>query len=151
MPSHRLVQWISRTHGLKAAEDLYAELSDVHFLQGRKLNDVAALAEAAFKVNGVPTAKTLTFLADEGQAPTADTIRETYAYVQQLGIHAIPTFVVNGGKHVIQGAAHADEFEQVLHHIQDTDEPINPPLFADLLGITNRDLFQPTTSFAPCL
>mmetsp|Transcript_17911 Transcript_17911/g.54774 ORF Transcript_17911/g.54774 Transcript_17911/m.54774 type:complete len:220 (-) Transcript_17911:567-1226(-) len=150
MASHRLVQWITRTHGLTAAEDLYAELSEVHFVRGRKLNDVAMLAEAALKVNHVPTAKTLAFLADDTQPPTSRAIRETYAFVQELGVHAIPTFVVNGGKHVVQGAAHADEFEKVLRHIQDTHEPLQNPLFADLLGITSRDLFQPTAPFAPC-
>jgi len=150
MKSHRLVQWISRTRGLGAAERLYAELSEKHFVQGRKLNDAAMLAEAAHKTNAVPTRDTLAFLADDTRAPTSKAIRDIYAQVQRLGVHAIPTFVVNGGNHVVQGAAHADEFTKVLNHIQDTDEPIQEPLFAQLLGVTNRDLLQPTHHFAPC-
>lgn len=155
MPSHRLVQWISRTHGLKAAEDLYAELNHIHFIEGHKLNDFEALASAAHKTLDVPKEETVKFLRSQDQAPTADAIRTTYAYIQSLGIHAIPTFIINA-THIVRGAAHADEFENILNEIEANNEPLKPPVFADLLGISNdvllRDdaIFQPKQIFAPC-
>ena len=38
LASHRLVQWVTRTLGVNAAETLYAELNKRHFVDGEKLN-----------------------------------------------------------------------------------------------------------------
>jgi len=47
LASHRLVQWVTKTRGVTAAERLYNNLNYRHFELGQKLNDRQMLAEAA--------------------------------------------------------------------------------------------------------
>lgn len=50
LASHRMVQWVTRTLGINAAESMYADLNMRHFEAGQKLNDVDMLVKAAEKV-----------------------------------------------------------------------------------------------------
>ena len=152
MKSHRVVQWLSQTRGLQAAEAFYAALSDLHFIQGKKLNDPTLLAETARSIVGVPTPETLAFLASEDTEPTAATIQKAYDACHRLGITSIPTFIING-THVINGAAHADEFTHLLRSLHH-NFVYSPPIFADILDLHHlqRDdaLFEPRAPFLPC-
>ena len=65
LASHRLVQWVTKTKGLTAAERLYNDLNYQHFELGRKLNDRQMLAAAAEEHAGVPAAQSLAFLATD--------------------------------------------------------------------------------------
>ena len=50
MASHRLVQWVTKTLGVNAAENMYNDLNQKHFEKGVKLNDREMLVEAAVAV-----------------------------------------------------------------------------------------------------
>ena len=50
MASHRLVQWVTKTLGVNAAENMYNDLNQKHFEGGVKLNDREMLLEAAVAV-----------------------------------------------------------------------------------------------------
>jgi predicted DsbA family dithiol-disulfide isomerase len=130
LASHRLVQWVTRTKGVNAAERLYSSLSRCHFEQGRKLNSRALLTEAAAEV-GVPASDTLEFL-DSRQG--FEEIARAQELLRQLGVHSIPTFVV-GGTRLISGAAHHDEIVAVLREVEASDSQRSDPLFAHVLGI----------------
>ena len=83
LASHRLVQWVTKTKGLTAAERLYNDLNYQHFELGRKLNDRQMLAAAAEEHAGVPAAQSLAFLAtDEGLAE----IQKAQGVLRQLGV-----------------------------------------------------------------
>ena len=53
MASHRLVQLVTKTLGVNAAENMYNDLNQKHFEGGVKLNDREMLLEAAVAVGAV--------------------------------------------------------------------------------------------------
>lgn len=145
--SHRLVQWISHVYGFDASERFYDRLNQFHFTEGRKLNDRQALLGLAID-EGFDAAATEAFLSSN--AGEAEVLR-TFKAVQQLGIHGIPTFVIDGGREVLSGAVRAEELERVFRDIEaeaviekenqaDQDRPpeqkLSPsPVFAHLLSM----------------
>lgn len=45
MASHRIIQWVTKTLGINAAENMYADLNRRHFEDGQKLNDPEMLVK----------------------------------------------------------------------------------------------------------
>jgi len=115
MPSHRLVRWAAREKGLAASEALYDVLNRKHFIEGSKLNDkellAAAVAEAGHELD---PEKAREFLATSlGE----DEIRQIVSKVHSLGIHSIPTFVMDA-EMIISGAAHSRELLKAMRKIE---------------------------------
>lgn len=136
LKSHRLVQWVSRTRGLEASERLYDALNVLHFIEGRKLNDSAMLATAAEEHAGVNAAAARRFLdSDDGKAQ----IDSALAIARRFGISSIPKFVIDG-ELLIDGAAHADEHEEVFRQIERRGTTTGRALFAEALGISDEVL-----------
>jgi len=136
--SHRLVQWVTKRAGTQVAERLYADLNFRHFEEGKKLNDRRMLAEAAG----------LAFLdSGEGEAEIAAAQR----VLQDLGIHSIPTTLVDG-QFSIGGALPADEVEQLFRKLEAEEEEDGEPVgdaafakrfvFAEALGIPPGRLLE---------
>lgn len=127
--SHRLVQWVTKLAGAAAAERLYADLNFRHFERGQKLNDRQMLASAAGRL-GIPGISETTardFLdSGEGEAEIAAAQR----ILGDLGIHSIPTTIVNG-KFSIGGAMQADEVERVFRKLEAEGGAEDPPSDAD--------------------
>mmetsp|Transcript_3591 Transcript_3591/g.14545 ORF Transcript_3591/g.14545 Transcript_3591/m.14545 type:complete len:247 (-) Transcript_3591:256-996(-) len=112
--SHRMVQWVTRTLGVSAAERLYAALNFTHFEQGAKLNDREMLVTAAVEHAGADEAAAREFLqSDEG----SDEIAAALAMLREMGINSIPTFLIDG-KYMLSGAAHADEFVRLFRDME---------------------------------
>ena len=151
--SHRLVQWVTRTAGVTAAEKLYALLNHRHFELGRKLNDQEMLAEAAASAAGVDADDARAFLAtDEGSAE----IEAAQRMLQMLGVHSIPTFLVDG-RHVLRGAAHADDFVSLFRALEaegagesDDEFARESFMFADALRIPKEVLTAELDLDAAC-
>lgn len=103
-----------------------------HFEEGQKLNDAAMLAEAAAEV-GVDAETAAAFLAsDEGEAE----INAAQALLARLGVHSIPTFVVQG-RYTMSGAVHSDELEALFRDIEERGET-GEPVFTSALGIPRQ-------------
>jgi predicted DsbA family dithiol-disulfide isomerase len=95
--------------------------------------------------NTADTEKTLTpppteeFILDylygtDGQ----DVILQTVEIVQQeYGIYGIPTFIIDGGNTVLNGAVHAQEFVQIFRTIEQQQHP-NTPIFSSVLNIPSH-------------
>jgi len=113
--SHVLVQWVAKTAGLAASEALYDKLNVAHFVEGRKLNDREMLVQLAGEVDGVDKEEARAYL-DSGAG--AEDVERMYAKVTSMGIHSIPTFVFDGGRFHLSGAAHTRDIEQVLREIE---------------------------------
>jgi len=124
--SQRLVQWAAHRHSLAAAEALYAGLSRRHFTEGAALNDTSVLADVAVEA-GLERQSALAFLASE---EGTDEVLAAFERTTQLGIHSIPTLVVDG-RIVLSGAARADEVEKALRGL---GTPSGNQLFADCLA-----------------
>ena len=136
--SHRLVQWVTRTMGVTAAEQLYSDLNHRHFELGQKLNDTAMLVEAAAAV-GADAAEAEAFLAsDDG----TEQIQRVQGMLRSMGVHSIPTFVV-GAERVVGGAAHADDFERLFRSIEEEGGGAPESLFAAALEIPTQVLEEP--------
>jgi len=137
LASHRLVQWVTKVHGVNVAEALYAELNFRHFEKGQKLNDRAMLAEAAASF-GVDHSAAAAFLAsDEGEAE----IRAAQKLLVSLGIHSIPTFVI-GGERAVSGAVHQRELVEMFRAIEARGGGASKALFAAALGFSEETLAQ---------
>lgn len=102
--AHRLIWWLDQTRGWEAAEAAYTQLGKAHFVEGELIDDVAVCVAAA-AVAGVDHDEATLFLRSaEGEREVFDTV-ET---VQQLGIHSIPTLLVNGEIALSGAAGYAD-------------------------------------------
>ena len=131
--SHRLVQWVTKTHGVNKAEELYNELNFCHFEGGQKLNSRVFLCQAAEKV-GIDANETRAFLAgDEGTVEIVAAQR----LLQGMGVHSIPTFFI-GGKMLTSGAVHAKELVNVFRQIESRGTGAPGSAFADALGIPDH-------------
>lgn len=137
LASHRLVQWVTRTMGINAAETLYNDLNYRHFEKGQKLNDRAMLVEAAGAV-GADRSDAETFLASNaGEAE----IEKVKGLLSALGVNSIPTFVV-GGKRLVSGAAHSADLVYAFRQIEESGEDASRAVFAEALGIPQDVLMQ---------
>lgn len=143
--SHRLVQWATKTAGFATAERLYALLNTRHFEGGEALNDAAMLAEVASEV-GLDAREAAEYLASGSGAAE---IAEAQSILTRLGIHSIPTFIING-RQAVGGAARAGELTRVLRHVEAQEDDCGDDsigttrsLFADALGVPAELLHAP--------
>ena len=113
LASHRVVQWVTRTLGTNAAERLYADLNERHFVDGQKLNDDDMLVAAAARVGAAPAATRAVLASGEGGAEIA----AAQERLRALGVSGIPTLVLGGKYQLPSGAIGArdlvDAFRQV--------------------------------------
>jgi len=138
LASHRLVQWITKTHGQPAAEKVYHRLNHSHFELGRKLNDNKLLVEAAMEA-GVAEEAAQAFLASsEGLKE----IQAAQKALRKLGINSIPTFII-GGEFAVSGAADKALLVQHFRDIERTGKGLPGTLFTSVLGIPQAVVEEP--------
>ena len=97
----------------KRSEELYAVLNKKHFTERGILNDDALLSSAMVEV-GISASKlekAMAFLSDASKGK--EHVLGKYNKVLKLGIHSIPTLVIDG-RLVLSGARHADEVLEML-------------------------------------
>uniref|UniRef100_A0A7S0J7L2 DSBA-like thioredoxin domain-containing protein n=1 Tax=Calcidiscus leptoporus TaxID=127549 RepID=A0A7S0J7L2_9EUKA len=138
--AHRLVQHVTKTAGVDAAERLYADLNYRHFEKGRKLNDRAMLVECAARVGIDETDARLFLESDQGTAE----IERAQRLLEQLGVHSIPTLCV-GGRHLVSAAVPHQVTVQHLRQLEAMEprERGTGWMFAEPLGIPQHVLDAP--------
>lgn len=107
-------------------------------MEGHALNDRPRLAKVV--------ADELETLLDE-PAPSAEElldflngnegrkeIEHALQALQQLGIHGIPKFIIEG-KTIVDGAARSDVFVEIFREIEQRGEIHSGPVFGEILGI----------------
>ncbi len=109
--AHRLLHWAgevdaARQHALKRA------LLDSYFGGGRNVADPQVLLEAVARA-GLDVERARAILAGD---EFADAVREREGHFLGLGIHAVPSVIVND-RHLIQGGQPPEVFEQALRQI----------------------------------
>jgi predicted DsbA family dithiol-disulfide isomerase len=143
--SHRLIQHLGKTRGLRVSEMIYDLLNVYYFVDGHSLNDRPLLARVvAAKLReigcGDESAREeaiLEFL--DGQQGRAEIERATEA-LKQLGVHGIPKFIIEG-KTLIDGAERSEVFVRVFRQIEERGFVLGGPVFGDILGVS-PDLVQ---------
>lgn len=109
--AHRLLTWAGE-QGAEQQRALKMALLKAYHGEGRSPADPAVLADAAASV-GLDRAQAQAVLAS---GRYADEVREREQRFQQLGIHAVPSVIVNN-RHLIQGGQPPEVFEQALRQI----------------------------------
>ncbi len=107
--AHRLLAWAAhegRQRELKHA--LFA----AYFTRGESPGERAVLLAAA-SAAGLDAERAAAVLDSE---EFADDVRQRERYFQQLGVHAVPSIILNG-QHLLQGGQPADVFERVLREV----------------------------------
>jgi predicted DsbA family dithiol-disulfide isomerase len=159
MASHRLVQWIGKTYGLDVCEGIYDLLNTYYFVDGHSLNDKPRLAEvvanemprllllqqqlqqqqhdlATITITTTPPPSAdeiLTFLnGNDGRREIEQAFRILH---DDLGIHGIPTFIIEG-QTVVNGAAHSSTLIDIFRSIERRGYLQGQAIFAQTLGIS---------------
>jgi len=109
--AHRLLLWAGE-QGAQQQRDLKMALLKAYHGEGRSPADHAVLADVAASV-GLDRAAAEEVLKS---GRYADAVRERERHFQQLGIHAVPSVIVNN-LHLIQGGQPPELFEQALRQI----------------------------------
>jgi predicted DsbA family dithiol-disulfide isomerase len=107
--AHRLAAWAQRAAGSEARAAVEQRLFRAYFTDNVDISDHAALAGLAGEV-GLDEALAAAALA---AGDDADTVRAEEAQATELGISAVPTFVI-AGRWAIPGAQDVDTFVEVL-------------------------------------
>eukprot|EP00967_Tisochrysis_lutea_P098357 scaffold145164_cov32-Tisochrysis_lutea.AAC.4 len=138
-----MVQWVTRTLGINAAESMYADLNMRHFEAGQKLNDVDMLVKAAEKV-GAQLCLMCVACAPQPQGNPAtgrslpqgkDEIEAAQRRLASLGISGIPTLILGGKWQLPSGALGASTLVEVFRKIEQEGGAPGPPLFAGDLNL----------------
>mmetsp|Transcript_22780 Transcript_22780/g.68381 ORF Transcript_22780/g.68381 Transcript_22780/m.68381 type:complete len:226 (+) Transcript_22780:371-1048(+) len=132
--SHRLVQWVTKTLGVNAAESLYAELNEKHFEGGIKLNDKEMLAAAAERA-GADLEEAKAFLADDSAGRPE--IEAAQDMLRRMGVSGIPTLVLGGKYRLPSGALHSDDLVHAFRTIE-AEGGATGSAFADALNIPDE-------------
>lgn len=116
--SHRLVYFVAKKYSFDKSEALYAVLNRKHFIEGGILNDMNLLLDSVDEV-GLNREECEQFLkSDVG----VDSVLRTVDEVQKLGIHSIPTLVVDG-QYTVGGTAPIEEIFEVLKMVVKKGNP----------------------------
>lgn len=109
--AHRLLLWAAE-QGAQAQHDLKMALLKAYHGEGRNPSDPQVLADVAQSV-GLDRQEAEAVLASDRYA--AD-VREREQHFQRLGIHAVPSVIINN-RHLIQGGQPPELFEQALRQV----------------------------------
>ena len=109
--AHRLLHWAGE-QGARQQRDLKMALLRAYHGEGRNPSDPAVLAEVAASA-GLDRAAAQEVLAS---GRYAQDVRDAEQHFQGLGIHAVPSVIVND-RHLIQGGQPPEVFEQALRQL----------------------------------
>jgi predicted DsbA family dithiol-disulfide isomerase len=109
--AHRLLYWAGE-QGAQQQRDLKMALLKAYHGEARNVADRAVLAEVAASV-GLDRQAAEEVLAS---GRYADEVRTQEQHFQSLGIHAVPSVIINN-RHLIQGGQPPEMFEQALRQL----------------------------------
>jgi predicted DsbA family dithiol-disulfide isomerase len=109
--AHRLLLWAGE-QGAQQQRDLKMALLKAYHGEGRNPSDPKVLADVAESV-GLDRKEAEAVLAGDRYA--AD-VRDREQHFQSLGIHAVPSVIINN-RHLIQGGQPPEAFEQALRQL----------------------------------
>lgn len=116
--AHRLLEFVRRTSGAARQRALMDELFSLYFTAGGNVGDVSQLAEAASRA-GLDRETMHAYL--ESEAGVEELEREFDA-ARQLGVQAVPTFVING-RYGVQGAQPAATLAETIAEVARRQRP----------------------------
>jgi predicted DsbA family dithiol-disulfide isomerase len=109
--AHRLLTWAGE-QGAQQQRDLKMALLRAYHGEARNVSDHEVLADVAASV-GLDRAQATEILASDRYAQE---VRDAEQQFQSLGIHAVPSVIINM-RHLIQGGQPPELFEQALRQL----------------------------------
>jgi len=109
--AHRLLHWAGEV-GARQQRDLKMALLKAYHGEARNPSDPEVLADVAGSV-GLDRAEAEAILRSDRYARE---VRDAEQHFQSLGIHAVPSVIVND-RHLIQGGQPPEVFEQALRQL----------------------------------
>ena len=110
--AHRLLRLAEQEYGAAVQRALGEKLFELHFTLGGNVADHEQLADAAVAV-GMERGRVQAYLASqEGMKE----LEAEFAAARELGIRAVPTFVIDG-RYAVQGAQPAAKFLEALEEV----------------------------------
>ena len=158
MASHRLIQHVGKVYGLRVSEGLYDVLNVYYFVDGHALNDKERLAKTAHEC-------LIKLVNEEGADADADVMTEDEILqflesnkglkeiehaldtLQQMGVHGIPKFIIEG-RRMVDGAAHSNVFIDIFRDIEENGQVHGGPIFADILGVSQETVLKGSHTIA---
>lgn len=140
LASHRIVQWVTRTLGINAAEALYNRLNKLHFEEGEKLNNQRMLIEQAVAVGADAHAARVCLESGAGGAE----ISAAQERLRELGVNGIPTLILGGRWQLPSGAIGAGQLVEAFRSIEEMGGATGA-LFAEALAIPSAVLEETLT------
>jgi predicted DsbA family dithiol-disulfide isomerase len=114
--AHRLLTWAEQEYGSGVQRAFAERLFALHFTQGGNIADIEQLAGAAAET-GMDADRARAYLqSDEG----VQALEAEFDNARRLGIHAVPTFVIDG-RYVVEGAQPVATFVDILEQATKTD------------------------------
>jgi predicted DsbA family dithiol-disulfide isomerase len=117
--AHRLAVWAEETGGPEVRAALEQRLFRAYFTENLDVSDHTVLAGLAAELDLDPVAASEALATGAG----ADGVRAEEAQATELGIGAVPTFVIEG-RWAIPGAQDIDTFVQVLQRAAERIVPL---------------------------
>ena len=112
-------------------------------MEGHSLNDKPRLAKVVSATlkelieKDVPSAKELLDFLNGNQGRKE--IMQALDGLQQLGVHGIPKFIIEGS-YIVDGAARSEVFVDIFREIEARGEIKNGPVFGDILGVSEATI-----------
>ena len=107
--AHRMIHWA----GIEAKQSAMVDaLFAAYFTQGRDIGDPEVLADLADSI-GMDASVVTRLLASDADA---DDIRARDAHSREMGVNAVPTFIVDS-QHAVPGAQPPEMWERVIDDI----------------------------------
>jgi predicted DsbA family dithiol-disulfide isomerase len=126
--SHRLVYYLAKKYSFEVSEKLYSVLNRKHFTEGGILNDLDMLLDSVEEAGADRADCERFLLSTDG----VESIFRTVDAVHSLGIHSIPTVVVDG-KYQIGATDSIDNIYQVFSKIVRKGKPSGKRVFSHLM------------------
>jgi hypothetical protein len=119
IPSSLLMVYFSvflwQEYSLEASERVYDELNRRHFTEGGILNDKTLLLDTVELILGSEEMSKCGDFLESSRGVEA--VMRTVDAVHDLGVHSIPTLIIDGGRTVMSGAERADSVADALRQV----------------------------------
>lgn len=117
LDAHRLLHWLGEEGAPGQQRALKHALLAAYFIEGENPSDHAVLLGLVKRL-GLDEARATAILQSDEYV---DAVRAKEAHYQHLGIHSVPSIIIND-RHLISGGQPVEVFEQALRQLAKVDQ-----------------------------
>ena len=114
--SHQLLE-LAKRKSLKMQWDVAQEIFRLHFEEDGDITDVQMLVSAGVNC-GLDEEEVKRWLQDEDAATIVD---KEVAEVRAMAVNGVPRFLIQGGKHQVEGAGDLEDFFEIFMKVKEDE------------------------------